>query len=76
MDSTYFGPAESASAYINEVSYGKTWLEGEVFDNDGAWYTLDMDYPDACFVNETTELLFEAVNEDIDWFDDAGEQEL
>ena len=75
VDSVYFSGVESASDYFREVSYGKTWLEGEVFDNNEDWYTLDMDYPSGCrFDFDIARKVFEAVDNDIEWFDENGEQ--
>lgn len=42
---SFFGQNLSANANIGQMSHGRAWLTGDIYDNEGQWYTLDMDAP-------------------------------
>ena len=41
----FFGRDLSANANIRQMSRGSAWLTGDIFNNNGQWYTIDMDAP-------------------------------
>ncbi|MFA6588454.1 MAG: hypothetical protein WCT08_05290 [Patescibacteria group bacterium] len=41
VDGALFSNTYSMAAYFNEVSNGEVSVSGQVFDNNGAWYTIE-----------------------------------